>query len=273
MTETTPPPGLPAACARIVAHKGFVNATTLLILFAAALMGVETDAALVAANKPLFTALNVAVQVLFVVEMSVRLTAHWPRLGTFFRDGWNVFDFLVVVVSLLPAAGPMATVVRLARILRVVRLASVSAELRLIIETMLRSIPSMGNVAFLLGILMYVYSVLGVYQFARTDPVHWGNLGLALQSCFQMLTLEGWVELQKTVAPKHPYAPWFFGSYILVAVFVVVNLFIAIVLNNLENAKLSMERESSRPAGDLHSQIAELREQLDRFEEALRRKA
>jgi voltage-gated sodium channel len=106
------------------------------------------------------------IQVVFVAELALRLLACWPRPGRFFRDGWNVFDFVIVALSLLPVAGSFATVGRLARLLRVTRLVSVSPDLRLIIGTMLRSIPSMGNVALLLGLLVYVYAIIGFYSFS-----------------------------------------------------------------------------------------------------------
>lgn len=262
--------GLAGWCQSLVARRGFQLGTIGLILFAAALMGVETDRALYAANATTFFWLNKSIQTLFVLEILIRLGAHGSKPGGFFRDGWNVFDFLIVAVTLLPAAGVFATVVRLARVLRVLRLVSVSPELRLIVETMLRSVPSLGNVGLLLGILMYIYAVLGNGLFGKSDPEHWGSLGLALLSTFQMLTLEGWVEMQKAVIAEHPYAYAFFGSFVLVAVFVVVNLFIAIVLNNLENAKHAIERENAPPSQkQLRAEIDALREQLDRFERYL----
>lgn len=114
---------------------------------------------------------------------------------------------------------------RLARLMRVTRLVSVFPELRLIIGTMLRSIPSMGHVIMLLSLLLYVYAVLGFYLFRDADAEHWGTLGAALLTLFQMLTLEGWVEVQDGVLSAMPWAWLYFGSFIFVGVFVVVNLF------------------------------------------------
>lgn len=258
-----------AWCQRVTSDRAFQWATTIIIVFTAVLMGVETDDRLMAAYGPIFHGINKAIQAIFVLELLLRLGAYYPRLGNFFREGWNVFDFVIVVVTLLPAAGPFAAVVRLARVLRILRLISVSPELRLIVETMLRSVPSMGNVALLLGILMYVFSILGHELFGTIDPAHWGDLGRSVLSCFQMLTLEGWVEMQAAVIDEKPHAYLFFGTYVLLAVFVVVNLFIAIILNNLEGAKAAIERERNREQSDLTDQIHALREQLDRFEKSL----
>lgn len=113
-------------------------------------------------------------------------------------------DFLVVAASLLPQAGAFAMVASLARLMRVARLVSVFPELRLIIGTMIRSIPSMGHVIVLLTLLLCVYAVVGFHLFRDTDPAHWASLGVALLTLFQMLTLEGWVEIQAAVLGDHP---------------------------------------------------------------------
>ena len=102
---------------------------------------------------------------------------------------------------------------------------------------MVRSIPSMGHVIVLLSLLLYVYAVLGFHFFREADPAHWGSLGAALLTLFQMLTLEGWVEIQDAVLDAYPLAWIYFSSFVFVAVFVVVNLFIAVVINNLESVK------------------------------------
>ena len=137
----------------------------------------------------LFDDLNLAVQVVFVCEIAVRLLAHAPRVHRFFLDGWNVFDFTIVALSLSPVAGSFATVARLARLLRALRVVSALPELRLIVATMLRSIPSLANVVVLLGLILYVYAVVGVHLFGGADPGHWGTLPRAGLTLFEILTL------------------------------------------------------------------------------------
>ena len=163
-------------CRRIASSRRFQHATLAVIVANAALIGLETSPSLWARHGGLFDALNLLVQAVFVVEIAVRLVAHAPRLDRFFRDGWNVFDFTIVALSLLPAAGPFATVARLARLFRALRVVSALPELRLIVATMLRSIPSLANVVVLLGLILYVYAVLGVHLFGGVDPAHWGSL-------------------------------------------------------------------------------------------------
>lgn len=243
--------------AALVAHPGFERATLLLILAAAVVVGVETSPSVVARHRDLLAAAHAIILGLFLGELAVRIAAYgraWPR---FFRSGWNLFDLTVVLLSCLPAVGPWATIARLARVLRVVRLVSASPRLRLIVGTMLRSIPSLGHVGLLLGLLLYVYGVMGVHLFATVDPAAWGSLPRAMLTLFQVLTLEGWVELQATAMAATPWAWVYFASFVLIAVFVVVNLFIAVVLANLDDARRA---ESDEPTmGDVLAEIAALR--------------
>lgn len=240
------------------------------ILASAALIGLQTDRSLVEQFAGLFEAANAALQVVFVCEISLKLLAEWPRPWQFFRDGWNVFDFTIVVLSLLPVAGPFANVARLARVLRVLRLVSAVPELRLMVATMLRSIPSLAHVSLLLGLVMYVYAVLGVFLFGNTDPTHWGSLGVAFRTTFQLLTLEGWVEMQNAVLPTHPYAWMFFGSFTVLAVFVVINLFIAVVLSNLEKAQSEVAEEETARDMTLLQEVTAIRKQLEDLEKRFR---
>ena len=195
----------------------------------------------------------------------------------FLRDGWNMFDFLVVALSLMPGVGVFATVARIARVLRVARLVSVSPKLRLIVGTMMRSIPSLLHVSLLLGLLLYVYAVVGVNLFSTHDPSHWGSLRAALLTLFQILTLEGWVEVQDAVMAEAPWAWIYFSSFVVVAVFVVVNLFIAVVLNNLDEIREEDRQAALAKEDPLHPKrrfehhLAAIRAEVDRLEALYRR--
>ena len=257
---------------RIVDSPAFQYFILGVIVVGAMVIGVETSAMLTARHGALIGAVEILIQTIFVVEIAIRLLAYWPRPAAFFRSGWNVFDFAVVATSLLPQAGAFAMVARLARLLRVTRVVSAFPELRLIIGTMIRSIPSMGHVIVLLTLLLYVYAVLGFHFFRGTDPAHWGSLGAALLTLFQMLTLEGWVEIQSAVLDAHPLAWIYFTSFVFVAVFVVVNLFIAVVINNLESVKheQQVETDSESAHRGLLEAIEMLRQRLEELEERLR---
>jgi voltage-gated sodium channel len=259
-----------ALCRRIADHPAFQNGILAVIVLNALLIGLATDAELLARHRPLLGGLNTLVQVLFVIEITIRLVAYAPRVDRFFADGWNVFDFTVVALSLLPAVGPFATVARLARLFRALRLVSAVPELRLIVSTMVRSIPSMGHVILLLGVILYVYAVLGVHLFREVDPARWGGLGRAGLTLFEILTLEGWVEVQEASFAATPWAWVFYVSYVIIAVFVAVNLFIAIIINNLEAVKGEERAGAEGETAALTARLAAIRTQLGEIEAALR---
>jgi voltage-gated sodium channel len=265
-------PGVTAAARRLADSPGFQHFILVVIVLGAIVIGVETSATLTARYGGLIVAVEMLIQTIFVAEIAIRLLACWPKPAAFFRNGWNVFDFAVVTASLLPQAGPFAMVARLARLIRVTRVVSAFPELRLIIGTMIRSIPSMGHVIVLLTLLLYVYAVLGFHFFREVDPTHWGSLGVALLTLFQMLTLEGWVEIQGAVLGAYPLAWLYFTSFVFVAVFVVVNLFIAVVINNLESVKHEHQLETDRQ--NVHAGVIEaieaVRERLEDLEKRLR---
>jgi voltage-gated sodium channel len=261
---------------KVVASNRFQAFIVAVIIVNAVLVGLETSQDLVTRFADLFHYLNLLISAIFVIEIGLRLVTYWPRPLNFFRDGWNVFDFVIVGLSLLPIGGNFATVARLARLLRVVRLVSVLPELRLIVGTMLRSFGSMVGVILLLGLVMYVYAILGINLFGHVDPIHWGDIGSALRSLFEMLTLEGWLELQDAVIDDVPLAWLYFGTYILIAVFIVVNLFIAVILNNLETVKAEQVAEEMKEPDardDLLLRVEAIRFELGELESRLRAQA
>jgi voltage-gated sodium channel len=271
----TPPVSLAARAHRLAEDRRFQNAILIIILFNAVLVGLETSPALLAGYRPLLELANVIILAIFVAELGVRIAAHGWRVNQFLRDGWNVFDLAVVALSLIPGVGAFATVARIARVLRVARLVSLSPKLRLIVGTMMRSIPSLMHVSLLLGLLLYMYAVIGVNLFGAHDPEHWGGLGRALRTLFQMLTLEGWVEIQAVSLKLSPWAWIYYSSFVIIAVFVVVNLFIAVVLNNLDEIR-EEDRQAALQAAErdrlpgeperFDHHLTAIRAELDRLE-------
>jgi voltage-gated sodium channel len=255
----------------IVNSSWFQNSITGLILVNAALLGFETSPEFVQQYPGAIWWSHAIIQVLFLIEIVLRIAAFSPRCGDFFKNGWNLFDFTVVALSLLPQAGVFATVARLARILRIVRLVSISKELRLIVGTMLLSLPSMGHVILLLGMLLYVYAIIGHHFFSTVQPELWGTLGRCFLTLFQILTLEGWTDIQKAAMEVYPWAWLYFISFVVIAVFVVINLFIAVVTNNLQSVK-ELDQTSSDSAPTPNQLILELRQKLSELEQQLRSK-
>ena len=294
-----------AWCRKIVEDPRFQVVIVALIIGNAVLLGVETDPTIRQNYGYIVDRLESLILTVFIIEITLRLLAHAPHFANFFKDPWNLFDFCVVAVAILPAIGPMAMVARLARILRVVRLLAFSRQLRLIVDTLLRSIPSMGHVVLLLSILIYTYAVLGITLFRdpeirnldkieqavekapfgteerarleeqrdklKANAQRWGNIGVAAWSMFETLTFENWVGLQDPLMEKYWYTPLFFGSFILLGVFIAMNLFVAVVMNNLEEVKA--EQRAEYHAHDTYTQLMDhlerVKDQLTEFEDAL----
>lgn len=213
-------------------------------------------------------AINAVVLWIFTFEIAVRFLATGPHLRRFFGSGWNVFDLVVVVVSYFPAVGPLGTVARLARVLRVARLVEFSPKLRLVIDTMLRSVPSVGHVALLLGVVMYVYAIVGhqLFKDVNEDTARsWGSLGAAMWTLFQTMTFENWVSVQAPLVERNPLASLFFVSFILLTTFTVLNLLIAVIMNNLEEIKAEQVQERAAAAGDVDvaARLERLRAEID----------
>jgi len=208
-----------------------------LILFSGALLGLETSSAVVERHGAWLDAGQWLVLGVFIVEAALKLFAEAPRLHRYFHDPWNVFDFSIIVLSLIPAVGVLALVARKARLLRVLRLVSVVPELRLLVTTLVRSIPGMVHIVALMSVLTYIYAIVGYQLFSEHDPTHWHNLGVSLLSLFRVVTLEDWTDIMYTAMELHPLAWLYFVSFVVLGAFVVFNLFTALIINNLDAAK------------------------------------
>lgn len=208
---------------------------------------------------------------IFIAEALLKMLALAPRPHRYFREGWNVFDFMVIALALVPATGQFAMVSRLARLLRVVRLITTIRDLRLIVAALVRSIPSVGHVMMLMGIVVYIYAIMGYHLFHEHDPENWRNLGISVLTLFNIITLEGWTEVMNTAMAKYPWAWVYFVSFVVMGTFVVINMFIAIIINNLDEAKAERLRELETPVSqeELLREIRATQAALARLERRL----
>ena len=237
-----------------------------LIIATGVLLGLGTFPALEREFGDLMHWGNQIILGVFVVEALLKMLAKAPRVDDYFRDGWNVFDFLVIALALVPATGDYAMIARLARLLRVLRLISAVRELRLIVAALVRSIPSVGHVMLLMSIIVYIYAIIGYQLFHAHDPMHWRSLGISVLTLFNIITLEGWTVVMDKAMQLHSWAWVYFVSYVVAATFVVINLFIAIIINNLDEAKAERLRELEPPVSR-----EELLRELRTTQDALRR--
>ncbi|MCC6624567.1 MAG: ion transporter [Deltaproteobacteria bacterium] len=264
-----------ASCRRLVATTGFQRFITLVILVAGALVGMETSHALMARHGDLIHALDQVVLAIFIAEIALRLIAEAPRPWRYFADPWNCFDFLIVVGAILPFVSSYVTVLRLFRLLRVLRLVRAVPRLQVLVGALLHSLPSMGYVVLLLGLLFYIYGVAGVFFFGAAAPQHFGDLGGAFFTLFQVVTLEDWVEVLNLAVGggvDSTLAIAYFVSFILIGTMVMLNLVIGIVLEGMKESQ-AVAFARARPAGsdDAASELAALEADLARITERMAR--
>lgn len=266
---------LPAAAARVTESAAFQRLVVGMILFAGLLVGLETHAGLMARIGGALHLLDRVVLGFFVVELTLRIAACGRRPWTYFRDPWNVFDFLIVAVCLLPFATTFAAVLRLARVLRVLRLVTALPRLQILVGALLKSVPSMGYVALLLSLHFYVYAVIGVTFFSAADPEKFGGLGRAVLTLFEVVTLEGWVDVMDAQI-KGLGSAWipvaYFVTFILLGTMIMLNLLIGVIVNGMSEAREETEdaaraARGGRPA--VADDLADLRRQVKALGEGI----
>ncbi len=226
-------PAAPSRLTTLVTSSGFQNTVLAVILFNAVILGIETSNSAMAAAGPLILFLDRACLAFFVMELALKLIVFRTR---FFRDGWNVFDFAIVGISLLPAAQGLA-VLRALRILRLLRVISVAPKLRRVVEALLNALPGMGSVFLLTGLIFYIAAVMATKLFGAAFPDWFGTLGRSGYSLFQIMTLESWsMGIVRPVMDVYPMAWAFFVPFILVTTFAVVNLVVGLIVNSMQDA-------------------------------------
>ena len=211
----------------------FRNGIIAVILFNAVLLGMETSQTIMGAAGPVILMLDKICLGIFVVELMLKFYAH--RLA-FFRSGWNLFDLLIVSISLIPATQGFS-VLRALRILRLLRVISVTPSLRRVVEGFLKALPGMGSVFLLMGMIFYIGAVMATKLFGRSFPEWFGDLGNSAYSLFQIMTLESWsMGIVRPVMEVYPYAWAFFVPFIMVTTFAVVNLLVGLIVNSMQDA-------------------------------------
>jgi len=230
------------------------------IIFNAILLGLETSPEVMGTAGTIILTSDWICLAIFVIEIALKLVAHGAR---FFRSGWNVFDFLIVGIALMPATHGLS-VLRALRILRVLRVISAAPRLRRVVEGFVTALPGMGSVFLLMGIIFYIGAVMATKLFGASFPEWFGTLGASFYSLFQIMTLESWsMGIVRPVMDVYPYAWLFFVPFIMVTTFAVVNLLVGLIVNSMQDA----HAEESNAATDAYRD--EVLDRLRKIEERL----
>lgn len=267
IAETASLPAWRMRLRSFVEHRRFTHTITVLIVINAALLGLETAPSLMESWGVLIGDVDLVILGIFTVEIALRIAAHGRA---FWRDSWSIFDFAIVAVSLAAIGNPLS-VLRALRVLRLLHLVSVVPPLRRVVHALLHSLPSIGSIVLLLMLLIYVSSVMATELFGREFPQWFGTIGQSMYSLFQIMTLESWsMGIVRPVMEAHPLAWVFFVPFVLVVGFSVLNLFIAVVVDSIQQ----LHREQHRSAEQAAEQAARaereaLRADIQRLHEGI----
>ena len=234
------------ALSRFVDSHVFTVVVVATIAVNAVVLGLQTYDGLEARWGTLLDLLNAACLAVFIAELGIRIAAYWPRPWRFFMNGWNIFDFVVVMAAFVPGIRQNSTLLRLVRLLRIVRLVRVLPDLRVLLLGVWRSLLPLASIAAVTAMILFVYGMVGWILFADELPERWGNIGTAMLTLFVMLTLEDFPVYMDEAMEIHPWAWIYFVSFILVAAFIVLNVLIGVVLNSMEEARELERRQAIR---------------------------
>ena len=251
-----------------VESRLFSATITAVIVINAIVLGLETSPRAMAAFGPLLLAIDTAALWIFTVEIALKL---WVYRARFFRRGWNLFDFAIVAISWIPAAGPMS-VLRALRIMRVLRLMSVVPQMRSVVGALFKALPGMGSIIAVLTLVFYVAAVMATKLFGEEFPEWFGGIGTSMYSLFQIMTLESWsMGIVRPVMEVHPGAWAFFVPFIVVTTFTVLNLFIALIVNSMQSLQAEANEHLRAEAVIAHDEREQLLNRIEALAGEVRR--
>jgi voltage-gated sodium channel len=263
------PQSIAGRCRSLISHPAFELTIVAVIVANAIVLGISTYPDIAGRYERLFDLIYNVFLAIYVVELLIRLTAYRWNAREFVKDGWNVFDFIVVVAAFVPSLRANVMLLRLIRLMRIVRLIRFLPDLRLLVSAAGRSVPGVASLAGATFVLIFIYGMLGWVLFAEHDPASYGNVGQAMLTMFVMLTLENFPD---NVAMGQQVSHWtivFFLSYVLLASFLIFNLFIGIVLNAMEEAR-AVDR-ATHEKDDILGRLRAAREALEDAEQELQK--
>lgn len=264
-----PTPPRTGRLARLVDSDTFDLAIAAVIVINAIVLGLETFPSMMTLYGDALILANNVCYAIFVLELLLRFASYGRRPQDFFKNGWNVFDLIIIGGVWIPGVRENATLLRILRLARIARLLRFLPDARVLITTVVRSLPPLGSIVVLTFLILFLYGMVGWAMFGAALPASWGTITRAMLTLFVLLTLENFPTYLEEALTVTPWATVYFISYVLVAAFVIFNLLIGIIIGSMESAR---EREALREAkesgvgGDAAARIHAIREALDALE-------
>lgn len=248
---------------KIVNSKLFQNLILFFILLNALLIGLETSSEVMLKIGDTVELLNFLCLWIFILEILLRILAN--RFA-FFKEGWNLFDLLIIIISLMPDNG-VFSVFRILRTIRVLRLLSIVPKMRLISQALLSSLSPMFGVGILLLILFYIYAIISTHLYGERFPEWFGSIGESFYTLFQIMTFESWsMGIVRPLMDIYPYSWVVFVSFLLFASYIVLNIAIGIIVDCIGDIKAN---EADKNQKEILSHISSLEEEIKQLKSLL----
>ena len=255
--------------AKIRFHPLFEGVAVIIIVFSAVVAGIKTFSTL-SKYQDVFTILDYVISAIFLTELLIRFLAESNKKD-FFKNGWNIFDSIIVLISLIPINNADLVVIgRMLRIFRIMRVISFVPELRILVSSIFRVLPKMGYILILLFIFFYIYATIGATFFSEINPDLWGNVALSMLTLFRVLTLEAWTDVMYEAMDVYPISWTYFVSFIIITAFAFLNLLIGVVVTVVEQeTKNESEIEEIKKAreNELVEGIKRLEQKLEQLKQ------
>ena len=237
-------------------HDVFEGIVISIIIISAIMVGFRTyDEVFPPEVFQIFSILDYAVTVFFLIEIIIRVYSY-EKARDFFKENWNIFDFTIVALSLIPIASLDGVIIgRLLRVFRLLRLISFIPQFRILIESLITAIPRVGYVLLFIFIETYIFAAIGSILYSEIDPEHWGNIGVAMLTLFQTATLEGWPDLLDKAYSSRPFAWIFFLSFIILNSFIFLNMIVGVIIDVMIRQNDAYESEEMQALGKILRRI------------------
>lgn len=239
----------------LIHGKWFTNAVLAVVFLNAIVIGLQCYPAIDHAYGTLLRTIDTICLIVFAIEITLKIVIDRTK---FFKDGWNLFDFVVVSVSLIFIGTQMVSMLRILRVLRILKAVTSVPALRRIVTSLFMAVPSISSVALLMCIVFYIYGVIGTTFYASVSPDYFGDLSRSLVTLFQIVTFDDWANIYRPISETSNFALLYFASFIMIAVFIMLNLVVGEIVNNASILSREFTRENETKAGaetndaDLH---------------------
>ncbi len=243
--------------------------TNIVIILYSILLGIKTFIPSTSPFESVFVYIDYTITFYFTIEIIIKLLAL-RRMRVFFQDGWNIFDFVIVVTAIATVIieliqhthhsfALVARLFRIFRVFRILRIFNALPDLRKIVISLITVIPSIINITLVLLIIFYIYAVMGSMMFAEADPKHWNNFLVSMLTLMKILTFDDWFTDMEKLNNQVPGAWIYFVSFIFFAAIIFFNFFVAIMIDKMQAREKAQHKKVEKAE---QQDIAEIKEEL-----------